>query len=194
MSKPLTILVDMDSILADFYFGVLDAYERETGDKPHPNVLNAWDAKFPNGKDCFPYFSVPGFFRGLKPVSGAIPFIHKARELGHEVVICSTGTLTHVPGEKFEWLTEHVPELDRVKHVVFTGRKDLVRGDVLIDDHAKNTTAWKAAHPSGLTIGIQYPYNVNDWGAFDHLFASHMDFNFAWFQIGRVVFNEFDKV
>lgn len=189
--KMKTILLDQDSILADFYFGVLEAYERETGHKPPPGILSHWDSKLPNGKDCFAYFKEPGFFRNLKPVPGALGFIKKARELGHEVVICSTGTLTHVPGEKFEWLSEHVPELDRVKHVIFTGRKDLVRGDYLIDDHAKNTGPWRKRNPDGRALGIQYPYNVNDWGEFDHLFASYLDFEYAWWQIGRVVFDEF---
>lgn len=189
MSKPLTILCDMDSILCDFYFGVLEAYELETGDKPHPAVLNDWNAKLPNGKDCHDYFKKKGFFENLKPVPGALEFLRRAMQEGHDVMICSTGTLEHAPGEKYRWLSHHLPELDR-KHVHFTGRKEMVYGDFLIDDHAKNTGPWKLAHPKGTAIGIQYPYNVNEFKAFDHLVASYVDFPFAWQQISKIVFGE----
>ncbi len=181
-----TILVDMDSIIADFYFGVIRAYTEETGHVPPPDVLGTWDAKFPNGKDCFAYFKQPGFFEGLQPVPGALEFLQRAIGEGHDVLILSAATLTHVPTEKYKWFTQHMPSFSR-NQIMFAARKDVVRGDYLIDDHAKNTGPWLKSNPQGIAVGIEYPYNVTSPEAFTHLVPSYLDFQGAWQRINTIV-------
>lgn len=181
-----TILVDMDSIIADFYFKILELYEAETGDLPPADALATWDAKMPNGKDSFAYFSQPGFFKTLAPIPGARAFISKAKALGHDVLIVTSATLTNAPGEKFEWLSQYLPRFDR-KQVIVSSRKDRVMGDVLIDDHAANTGPWLKANPGGIAIGIEYPYNVGKPEAFTHLVPSYTDFRGAWQKIDKLV-------
>jgi 5'-nucleotidase len=181
-----TILVDMDSIVADFYFGVIDRYTQETGHVPPPEILGTWDAKFPNGKDCYAYFKEPGFFEGLKPIPGALEFLEAAKAAGHDVLILSAATLTHVPTEKYKWFTQHLPSFSR-QQIMFAARKDLVRGDVLIDDHGKNTGPWLKSHPGGTAIGIEYPYNVVVPDQFTHLVPSYLDFAGAWQKITKLV-------
>lgn len=181
-----TILVDMDSIVADFYFEVIRRYTAETGHVPPPDVLGHWDAKLPNGKDSYAYFKEPGFFLACAPIPGALEFLQTAKDQGHDVLILSAATLTNAPGEKYEWFTKHMPSFSR-DQIMFAKRKDLVRGDVLIDDHGKNTSAWLAKNPQGLAVGIEYPYNVVCPEAFTHLIPSYLDFAGAWQKISTIV-------
>jgi 5'(3')-deoxyribonucleotidase len=92
-----TILVDMDSIVADFYFEVIRRYTAETGHVPPPDVLGHWDAKLPNGKDSYAYFKEPGFFLACAPIPGALEFLQTAKDQGHDVLILSAATLTTPP-------------------------------------------------------------------------------------------------
>lgn len=182
-STPRTILLDLDCITADFYFGLLDAYRADTDEELHHSYIDEWDKVFPNGKNLQYYFGQPDFFRNLKPVPGAKEILTALHEAGNELVVVSAATLTSVPGQKFEWLSEHFPFIER-KRVFFGVEKWRVRGDVLIDDHYTNVSAWKGANPSGYAIGIAYPYNVSNAGDFDFLAESYTDFSRAWRQIG----------
>jgi 5'-nucleotidase len=190
-----TILVDMDSIIADFYFGVIDAYKAETGEVLAPEYIGGWNVDFPNGKNIFAYFSQPGFFKGLKPIPGAHEALKDLHDQGHEVVLVSAATLTSAPGEKYEWLSEHYPWLHR-NRVIFAKEKFRVHGDVLIDDHGENMAAWKIywnqRNHRTLGVGIEYPYNSNDETVrevFDYLAPSYKNFRNAWSQIAARVNN-----
>lgn len=174
----------MDSIIADFYYGILRAYEEKTGQKAPPDQLGEWDAKLPDGSSCIEYFSKPGFFRGLRPIYGGLSFIREARAYGHEVVIVTSATLTNAPGEKFEWLSYHLPEFPR-RDVIMATRKGLIQGDALIDDHAHNAKAFTEAQPEALVVGIEYPYNKGDREHFDFLAPSYLDLEGAWAQLSR---------
>ena len=185
--RPRTILVDMDSILADFYWQVLNDYHAHTGVKLPNDFICRWDSKFPNGQTIHDYYSRPGFFRGLKPIPGAIPVLKKYYDIGHDIFIASSATLTGAPAEKFEWLAEHMPWLSRDR-VSFLKEKWRLRGDILIDDHHENVRKFKLHNPRGRTVGIIYPYNVNHYnGCFDFLADGYLDFESAWMEIDSVL-------
>lgn len=177
-----TVLVDMDSILADFYFGILEAYKAETGLEAPVDCLKDWNSVLPNGKDTDSYFKQPGFFRNLKPIPGAIDGVRALKEAGHDVLICTACIITDGPGEKYEWLSEHMPWFDR-RQVIFAKRKELVMADLLIDDHGANAAAFLRRQPSSAVIGIEYPYNQGAAQAFTHLVPSYLDFPEAWRQV-----------
>jgi 5'(3')-deoxyribonucleotidase len=176
----------MDSTIADFYFGVLDAHARETGEVLPPDTVKTWDYEFGPGRHMSHYFSQPGFFRGLNPVPGAERALKGLYDQGHDIVIVSATTTPHAPAEKLEWLSMHYPWLSR-RNVIFTGRKELIVGDVLIDDYAGNTRPYLTRHPGALVLGIEYPYNVMERDAFSHLVPSYLDFRFAWARISDLI-------
>lgn len=173
------ILLDMDSILADFYFGILDAYREETGEDCDPEAIAEWDAKLPNGKLINYYFSQEGFFERLKPVEGAIEAMNLWKSEGHDLVIVSAATLTHAPTEKYKWINRHLPWFKR-RNVIFAQRKELVKGDVLIDDAPRNAQDYRKAHPEALILGIEYPYNRVDQTGFDVVYKDYRNPRKAW--------------
>ena len=72
-------------------------------------------------------------YRTLPVMEGAIKSVAKLNA-DHEIFIASTPPWTRpeVWGHKREWLEEHFPYLKR--KLILTHRKDLLIGDVLIDD------------------------------------------------------------
>lgn len=59
--------------------------------------------------------------------------------------------------ERLTWLKRHLGADDA--DVVFTHDKCHVWGDAIIDDRLENVEAWAKAHPKGLAILWDHPYN-----------------------------------
>lgn len=184
--RPLTILVDMDSILADFCGGLTAIYNAKHGTSLDTSYFTDWDTRLPNGHTMFDYFSRPGFFRSLPVIPGSQFSLKNWIYQGHEVIVVSTATLTNAPSEKYEWLKEHFQWIPR-DNIVFAKRKYLVRGDVLIDDYHLNVEEWKKHNPSGLALGIEYEYNRPQADKFDYLFDGYENYEAAWHRIRTIV-------
>ena len=104
------IYIDMDGVITDFKQG-----QERQGYKL---------SKRPDLLVCY---------RTLPVMEGAIEALAKLNA-DHEIFIASTPPWTRpeVWGHKREWLEEHFPYLKR--KLILTHRKDLLIGDVLIDD------------------------------------------------------------
>ena len=108
------IFIDMDGVIANF-------------EKAAENVAL---------EKGVPKLSRPDLFvnyRNLDVIDGAIEAVDKLNA-DHEVFIASTPPWTRpeVWGHKREWIGEHFPYLKR--KIILTHRKDLLIGDILIDD------------------------------------------------------------
>ena len=109
MKKALRIFIDMDGVLANFE----KAAEQIPDVKRPDEVLD---------------------FSTFEPMPGAIDAVHKIIDMGHDVFIASTPPWNNPAawGQKRDWIEENIPELER--KIVLTHRKDLLIGDILIDD------------------------------------------------------------
>lgn len=157
------VLCDMDGILADFDQRVTDLHFAKTGSL---EVVSDWDHVFTDGTNQREYWSQPGFLRNLDLIEGSKAGLQAIMDLGHDVYILSSVGHAHGYSEKFHWLQEHFPNIKH-RNMIFTRSKELVRGDVLIDDYHENVSKWKKNNPNGLTIGIDYAYNREYHGEFD---------------------------
>ena len=108
------IFIDMDGVIADFE----KAAENAALEKGVPKLSRP---------DLFVNY------RNLDVIEGAIEAVAKLNA-DHEVFIASTPPWTRpeVWGHKREWIGEHFPYLKR--RIILTHRKDLLIGDILIDD------------------------------------------------------------
>jgi hypothetical protein len=112
------VVCDMDGVMADYDKAILSKIT------PDP-----------------PEMYVPGFYKNLDPMPGAIYFINAILMLPNiEFYVCSKHTtgLLSCPSEKLEWIALHFPKL--LKKCMFVCDKGLVRADMLIDDNAQ---LWK---------------------------------------------------
>jgi 5'-nucleotidase len=168
--RKLRILVDMDSILADFLGGLVDSIEAHLGYRMDPNNIKEFyrmqDALPPEvlkqmkeaGKTIEDYFFLPGFFRGLKVIPGAKDAIRAFLDEGHEVVVVTAPSSPTSTQEKLEWMREHFPEIP-AKNICVFPQKHMIKGDVLIDDAAHNASAYIAEWPKAHTLTLAYAYN-----------------------------------
>ena len=144
-----TIFLDMDGVLCDFD----KAASKIEGD----------EAKRPDLHLDFSTF---------EPMPGAIDAVKQLIDWGHDVFIATTPPWNNPDawGQKRDWVEKHLPQLKR--KMFLTHRKDLLRGDILIDDttyrgqkdfkgtfmhFGKNGFVWKNIMEAFFTLN-QMPY------------------------------------
>jgi 5'(3')-deoxyribonucleotidase len=107
------IFVDMDGVIADF--------EKEA--KKNPKY----------GEKYF-RADIEIDFSKIEPMTGALEAVKSLINDGHDVFIASTAPWNNPDAWKHKrlWIEKYLPELE--KKVFLTHRKDLLIGDMLIDD------------------------------------------------------------
>jgi 5'-nucleotidase len=152
--RPFIVLVDIDAPLALWEEGLVATTRRHF---PHVNTADAgtrleWDLTVGLTEEekaaVSDVMQMPGFYRDLEPVEGAVHALHEMLNLGIEVFLCSTPSLDNptCASDKLAWLDEHFGR-EITKRTILTQDKTLVQGDVLIDDKPKIsghlTPSWK---------------------------------------------------
>ena len=110
IKNKLTIFIDMDGVLANF---------EKAAETLQPGTTRP-DLKLD--------------FSTFEPMPGAKDAVATFIEAGHEVFIATTPPWNNPDawGQKRNWVEEHFPALKR--RMFLTHRKDLLMGDILIDD------------------------------------------------------------
>lgn len=119
MAQRLVVYLDMDNTLVDFP----SAFSRVPAGllEAHPE------------RD-----EIPGIFALMEPMEGAIEAVRQLAHL-HEVYIASTAPWGNPSAwqDKLRWVQRHFgegPDGPFYKRVILTHHKELLRGDVLVDD------------------------------------------------------------
>jgi 5'(3')-deoxyribonucleotidase len=169
-----TILLDVDGVLADFQSHYLGAIYAETGMVCDAASIDRWDI---HETDVFiaaakhigielsalrkrvdAHVVKPDFCATIAVQQGAVEAVTRLQELGDVFVVTSpwdsSPTWMH---ERHHWVHRHfgIPR----HHVIHTGRKHLIRGDIFVDDKLSHVEEWSAAWPNGLPILFDMPHN-----------------------------------
>ena len=117
------IYFDMDNVLADFKSG-LDKIDEQTKQKYEGHLDD-----------------IPGIFGLMNPMEGAIEAVNKLAEK-YDVFILSTAPWENPSAwaDKVKWVKKYFNEVF-YKRLIISHRKDLCKGDYLIDDRGKNGTS-----------------------------------------------------
>lgn len=139
--KKLTILVDMDDTIE----GLLDAWliwmNAAHGCSVTREDITSWDMTraYPNVavNEIYTPLEEPAFWDSVEPIPGASEALQKWLARGHEVFIVTATPYTDIRPKMEKCLFKLFPFL-KWENVIITGRKQLLRGDVLIDDGLHN--------------------------------------------------------
>ncbi|MBP5548553.1 MAG: hypothetical protein J6X58_06675 [Bacteroidales bacterium] len=114
---------DMDNVLVDFKSG-LDKVDEKTK-KEYEGHLD----------------DIPGIFGLMEPMEGAVDAVHQLAEK-YDCFILSTAPWKNPSAwaDKVAWVTKYFDDIFH-KRMIITHRKDLCKGDYLIDDRGKNGTS-----------------------------------------------------
>jgi 5'(3')-deoxyribonucleotidase len=169
MGKPV-ILMDLDSVtvnLMDKWFGM---YNNDYNDNLTPSKIKSWDTHKYVKPECgyciYDYLALPGFFLDLPFLPGAEEGMHELSKVGELVIVTSASDKPQAVADKLTWVQTHLPMVKKGNTIV-TSRKDLVHGDIMVDDSPANLKQTLARHK----IVLDYPYNrrvkdaqrVYDW-------------------------------
>ena len=155
------IIVDMDEVLAQFVNRVLERWNMINRTKFKRDDIDAWQMESTLGPGSYglieKWISEPNFFENLVPVDGAIEGFNELRR-SHDVVIATSlaGEVENGFDSKRRWVKKYFPDFD-LKNFICTSRKDLLKGDVLIDDAAHYLQAWRdAGNIRGITMHARW--------------------------------------
>lgn len=146
------ILVDMDGVIADVYAQFIALEYAHSGIKLKQEELNGKkEEELPTFRK---HVESRGFFRTppLMPDS-----IEGLRYLNNKYRVLVVSSATEFPNsliEKQQWLNEHFPFISW-EQMIFCGRKDSIKGDIMIDDHPKNLRTF-----DGKKIIFTQPHNI----------------------------------
>ncbi|MCW3090337.1 MAG: 5 nucleotidase, deoxy, cytosolic type [Ferruginibacter sp.] len=168
-----SIAIDMDGVLANVYSQFVRMHAEEYG-----KIITAEEMSGRPEGDVFPdalkFVNSPGFFR-TAPLIKDCQKILEQLNLRYSVFIVSAAL--EFPNsliEKQSWLNEHFQFINW-KQIVFCGSKEIIKADIMIDDHFKNLDFF-----TGETILFTQPHNeltdpgihkrVNSWKEIGELF------------------------
>lgn len=157
------ILVDMDEVLACWVERVLEWWNQDNGTALTPDDVKSWniiESMGPEAKYFLRSCMRSGDFWDLKPIDGAIEGMKKLIDDGHDVIIV-TAVPRHAAiayDRKLEWLRKNMPFFP-LNNFIAAQRKDLVAGDLLIDDNADNLKTFGSN-----SIAFDRPWNRDHYG------------------------------
>lgn len=148
------IIVDIDGVLADIYSQFRKFELEDLGANQDLSEITGKleEEAFVNGEM---YMAAKGFFRNAPVIEGCIEVLEKLNKVYDVFIVSAATKFPNSMAEKQEWLLEHFPFITW-EQLAFCGTKELIKGDIMIDDHFKNLDRFH-----GRTILFSQPHNMN---------------------------------
>lgn len=146
-------MVDMDGVLADIYVTFFKLHEEETGQRLNiKDIAGQLEAEaFPNQRK---WVSTPGFFRNLPAMKDSRESLMRLSNYYKVIVVSLATEFPYCLTDKLLWLHDNFPFISW-QQIVFSGDKNIIKADIMIDDHFKNLD-----HFTGRTILFTQPHNM----------------------------------
>ncbi|WP_221567392.1 5'(3')-deoxyribonucleotidase [Alkalihalobacillus sp. TS-13] len=158
----ITLLIDMDSVICDLMSEWHRRYNEEYDDNLSAEDLDCWQSekyvKTECGTKIYDFLDESGLFIRLEPLPNAIEVLRRLSER-HDILIV-TSSRTYAYTEKEKWVEKHLPFIG-ARNLIFTHRKDMVRGDILFDDAPHNLIAFEESGRKAVAMDYRYNRNVD---------------------------------
>ncbi|MBQ8787279.1 MAG: HAD hydrolase-like protein [Oscillospiraceae bacterium] len=135
------ILVDMDDTIENLTEAWINYANKRFGTAVNAADVTTWDPSeaFPlvSHEEMYALLLEDELYETVKPLKGAVHYLQKLISDGHEVFIVTNSPYQVMKAKMENVLFRYFPFIDW-KHVIITGNKPLIKGDVLIDDGVHN--------------------------------------------------------
>ena len=137
----MVILVDMDDTIEQLLKTWVARANERYGRNVALDEITDWNVAAPypgiTKEEIYGVTYEPGFWSAVEPMPGAAEALKHFMDEGHEVYIVTSTEPEHVEEKMNRLLFRYFPFLDWGQ-VIITRRKQMIRGDVLIDDGIHN--------------------------------------------------------
>jgi 5'(3')-deoxyribonucleotidase len=166
------ILLDVDGIFLDFHREVIDvanavAERAGHGFRVSVEEFPTWDMKeglercgAPNFviSACLEEMAKTGFNESARPDPEAVENLPRLQKIGDVVAVTAPNKRCDTwIEERIRWMWKHFGM--HVNDIVFTRRKEIVRGDFFADDKPENVLKWRSRNPDGMGMLWNATYN-----------------------------------
>lgn len=139
--KKLTIFIDMDDTIEFLLKGWVEWINDKYGTNVNWKDIHSWGITpyFPGvtKEQIMETFQIDEFWDWVKPIPYATEMIHRLIVDGHKVYIVTASTYETLPAKMDRVLFRYFPYLT-FDDVIVTSHKQLLQGDVMIDDGVHN--------------------------------------------------------
>ncbi len=171
--EKLTILIDMDDTIENLCETWVEYLNELYGTNVSTNDIKEWDMTkaFPmlTSEEIYTPLTTADLWKRVKPLPYAVGTIRQLIDDGHKVVIVTASSPETIKLKLHNVLFKYFPYLT-YKDVIVTSQKQLIKGDVLIDDAPHNLKGFdgfallfNAPHNRSYKIKDKCFYRVNDW-------------------------------
>ena len=141
--KKLTVLIDMDDVLEDLLPAWVEYLNEKYNCAVRPSNITGWTMAdfFPDVPRQSVYDALldDKLWRRACPKQGAQEYVQRLVDDGHQVFVVTASHYKTVPIKMEDILFKYFPYLTW-DNVIITSRKQMIRGDVLVDDGTHNLT------------------------------------------------------
>lgn len=136
------ILVDMDDVLENLLPTWITYLNQRYNLNVDVSKITSWDISgyFPTltPEQLYSPLVEDDFWLLIKPLPGAVEYMRKFVDEGFTVRVCTASSPTSYALKMKYFIKEYIPFLDTRLHCLCVHDKQLVRGDVLLDDNYRN--------------------------------------------------------
>ena len=179
----MTILVDMDDTIEQLLKAWVSRANEKFGRKVTLDDITDWNVAKPytglTRKQIYDVTFERGFWETVEPMPGAAEALKHFMDEGHEVYIVTATEPEHVEEKMNGLLFRYFPFLSW-DQVIITSRKQMIRGDVLIDDGIHNLEGG-----SYMKIMFTAPHNRDYDAEGNGMIRVH-----TWPEVVRIIDNE----
>lgn len=157
----LTLLIDMDNVVADLMTKWLASYNTTYNDCLTREHITTWQidlhASKCSAEQFHKFIEDPGFFTDLEVIPDAIEVTTRLQAKGHKIYFVTATPYNSPTGgyDKYNWVEKYFPHIGK-ERVMQTHHKHMIKGDILFDDGPKNLQDFQ-----GIKIAMDFPYNRN---------------------------------
>ena len=156
-------IFDLDSIIANLLDPWLGWYNKNFDDNITTADIKTYHiehhVKPEARRKIYGFFEDVSRYEAIPILAGASEGLLALKDMGHDVVV-ATATAGSTAQQKYSIVKRAAPWLPH-ENIILAKRKELIKGDVFVDDAPENLTAYRMAWPDAHVLTIDYPYNAH---------------------------------